>query len=404
MSGPLEGIRVLDWTQWQMGTVATSFLADYGAEVIHIENRVTGDAGRAINSAFWVLGEERNAYFETNNRGKKSLAIDLAKEEGREVIYRLVAKSDVFAHNFRQGVPEKLKLDYETLSRINPALVYAAASGYGPEGPEAAEPAFDFVGLARSGITSAVATVDGDPNLPGGGLADQMGGVMTSYGILMALLARERKGVGQLVDVSHLGSMITLQGLSIGLINYLQPPPGGTKLTRKQAANPLWNYYPCAGGRWIVFGNLQPDRNWPVFCRALGIANLEHDPKYETATVRAANCEELIAILDEIFITKTVEEWMKILKDTGDIICTPLQTIRDLPNDPQVIANDYIIDVQHEALGEVKVRGLPVALSKTPGAVNPVAPEFGQHTEEVLIDVAGYTWEEIAELRDKEVI
>ncbi len=404
MSGPLEGIRVLDWTQWQMGTVATSFLADYGAEVIHIEHRVQGDAGRGLGlSNLGDLSGGRVAYFETNNRGKKSLAIDLSKPEGRDVIYRLVEKSDVFVHNFRQGVPEKLKLDYETLSRINPALVYAAASGYGPKGPEATQPAFDLVGLARSGISSFVSTLDGDPNLPPGGLADQMGGVMTSYGILMALLARERKGVGQKVDVSHLGSMITLQGLAIGMTLLLKPPPF-TRPTRKQAANPLWNYYLCAGDRWIVLGNLQPDRKWPALCRALGITNLQDDPRYANAMARRENCQELIAILDEIFLTKTVDEWIKLLRDAGDIICTPLQTIRDLPEDPQVIANQYLVDVEHDTLGEIKVRGLPVALSKTPGTVRPVAPEFGQHTEEVLIDVAGYTWEDIAELREKEVI
>ena len=162
--------------------------------------------------------------------------------------------------------------------------------------------------------------------------------------------------------------------------------------------------YLCAGDRWVVLGNLQPDRKWPALCRALGITNLQDDPRYANAMARRENCQELIAILDEIFLTKTVDEWMKLLRDAGDIICTPLQTIRDLPEDPQVIANQYLVDVEHDTLGEIKVRGLPVALSKTPGTVRPVAPEFGQHTEEVLIDVAGYTWEDIAELREKEVI
>jgi crotonobetainyl-CoA:carnitine CoA-transferase CaiB-like acyl-CoA transferase len=401
---PLEGIKVLDWTQWQMGTVATAMLAEFGAEVVHIENRLTGDAGRGLT--FPTIGElpaGRTAYFETNNRGKKSLAIDLIKPEGKEIIYRLVKKADVFVHNFRQGVPEKLKLDYETIRQHNPDIIYAAASGYGPRGPEAQEPAFDMIGLARSGIATATG-IAGDPNLPvGGGLADQMGAVMTSYGILMALLARERLGVGQKVDVSHLGSMMALQGLTIGIGLYLNPEPR-EKLTRKQAGNPLWNYYQCADGRWLVLGMLQPDRQWPIVCKAMGIEHLTSDPRFEDADKRRENSEELINTMDEIFITKTADEWMKILKGTGDVICTPLQTIHDLRDDPQVIANDYIIECEHEVLGKVKVRGLPVELSRTPGRVIPEAPECGQHTEEVLIEMGGYTWEDIAELRDKEVI
>ena len=409
MAGPLDGIKVLDWTQWQMGTVATSLLADLGATVVHIENRITGDAGRGfIMTATGDLPDGKSAYFETNNRGKRSLAIDLVKQEGKEVIYRLVENSDVFVHNFRQGVPEKLKLDYETLYQYNPKIIYAAASGYGPRGPEAREPAFDFVGMARSGIASILGYPH-DPCLPfHGGLADQAGAIMTSYGILVALLARERLGFGQKVDVSHLGSMITLQGLPIGMGLYIRPdaPPEEQpeKPTRKNVANPLWNYYKCKDDRWLVLGMLQPDIKWPAMCKALGIDHLEHDPRYENADVRRENSEGLIALMDEIFITRTSLEWMKILKETGDVICTPVQTIPDLINDPQVIANNYITDYEHEVLGPVRVRGLPIELSRTPGEVRAEAPEFGQHTEEVLMEIGGYTWEEIAELREKEVI
>lgn len=410
MPGPLEGIKVLDWTQWQMGTVATALLADYGAEVIHIENRIMGDAGRGLKfTALGEMPEGKNAYFEINNRGKKSITVDLTKQDGKGIIYRLLKNADVFVHNFRQGVPEKLGMDYDTLREHNPGIIYAAASGYGPRGPEAKEPAFDMIGLARSGISSFVATPD-DPNLPlGGGLADQMGAVMTAYGILMALIARERQGVGQKLDVSHLGSMITLESLNIGITQYLMPNPTeemlqAPKPTRKNAGNALWNYYKCKDDRWIVLGMLQPDRQWSVVCEALGIQHLVEDPKYIDQNVRRENTAEIIAIMDEIFLTRTVDDWMKHLKETGDIICTPIQTIRDLTTDPQVIANKYIMDYDHETLGKVKVRGLPVELSETPGKIVAEAPEFGQHTEEVLIEMGGYTWEDIAEFREKEVI
>ena len=154
MTTPLQGIRVLDWTQWQMGTIATAMLADLGATVIHVENRVLGDSGRGLMK--WTLANGNSAYFEINNRGKKSLTVDLTKEKGKHVLYRLVKNSDVFVHNFRQGVPEKLKMDYDTLIKYNPKLIYAAASGFGPKGPDAKEPLYDFVGLARSGIMNMV--------------------------------------------------------------------------------------------------------------------------------------------------------------------------------------------------------------------------------------------------------
>jgi len=410
MAGPLDGIRVIDWTQWQMGTVATTMLAELGAYVVHVENRITGDHGRGLVVAgLEPLAGGKSSYFETNNRGKKSMTLDLSKNEGKEVMYRLVKNSDVFVHNFRQGVPERLKMDYETINTHNPEIIYVAASGYGPYGPEASEPAFDMIGLARSGITSVLST-DDNPGIPfHGGLADQIGAIMTAYGTLAALLAKQKHGIGQKVEVSHLGSMIALQGLTIGMGLYQWPsddppetPP--VKMTRKTAQNPLWNYYRCKDDRWIALGMLQPDIKWPILCKALGIEHLENDPRYVDQLVRSDNRESIIEIMDAIFITKTADEWMKILKDTGDIICTPVQTSFDLRKDPQVIANNYIIEREHATLGKVKVRGMPIELSKTPGEIVVEAPEFGEHTEEVLLEMCGYTWEEIAALREKEVI
>ena len=163
----------------------------------------------------WTLPNGDSAYFEINNRGKKSLTIDLTKEKGKQVLYRLVKNSDVFVHNFRQGVPEKLQMDYETLSKYNPKLIYAAASGYGPNGPEAREPVYDFVGLARSGIMNMVGEPEIIPQPIYGGIGDQIGGIMTGYGVLVALLVRERMGIGQKVDVSQLGSLMMLEGLAV---------------------------------------------------------------------------------------------------------------------------------------------------------------------------------------------
>ena len=404
MAGPLDGILVIDWTQFQLGTSATAMLADLGANVIHIEEPVSGDGGRGfVRRDTMALPQGKSAYFETNNRGKKSMTVDLSKKKGRELIHRLAKKADAFVHNFRQGVAERLELDYETLRRYNPRLVYAAASGYGPNGPEAKEPSFDYIGLARSGIMNQTGEPDMRPLPVYGGIADQMGAIMTGYAVLAALLARERLGIGQKVDVSHLGSLMALQRLTIGMMLY-HGKEVIVRTHRTQELNPLWNVYQCSDGKWIVLGMLQPDKRWPIVCRALGIEHLEHDPRFEDAIKRAENCEELIAIMDDIFITRSVPEWMKILKETGDIICCQVQTLSDLVTDPQVLANEYIVDANHEVLGPVKVPGIPIQFSETPGAITCEAPELGQHTEEVLIKIGGYSWEDITQLRKEGVI
>src|SRR5712691_4680100 len=211
MNRPLDGVRILDWTIWQQGPVATMMLGDLGAEVIKLEERVGGDPGRGVMSVAGVLigtSEGHNFYFEANNRHKKSLTLDLKKPEAKEIVYKLVEKSDVFAQNFRKGVAARLGLDYQTLSQYNPKLIYASASGYGPEGPDSGEPSFDYMGLARSGIMNAVGEPDMDPQSITGGIADQMGAIMLAYGVMTALVVRERYGIGQEVDTSHLGSMM----------------------------------------------------------------------------------------------------------------------------------------------------------------------------------------------------
>jgi CoA:oxalate CoA-transferase len=401
--GPLVGIIVLDWTQWQMGPVATAMLADLGADVIHIEHHISGDPGRGLTmQSSPDLPNGKNTYFEVNNRGKKSITINLQTEEGREVIYRLIKKADVFVHNYRPGIPEKLKVDYETLSKYNPKLIFAAASGFGEKGPDAEQGALDMVGMARAGVSTFLGD-DDDPSFPHyGGLADQMGAIFTAYGVLAALVARDRYGIGQKVDSSLMMSLLFWQGLELGKGFYLKRPFVQQK--RKCAKNALWNYYKARDGKWIVLAMLQSQRYWPDICRALELEHLLHDPRFNNATIREKNCEELITIFDEIFITKTSAEWNIIFRNGFDIIYAPVHSIGDLANDPQVIANNYILDYNHQVLGPIKVVGLPISLSKTPGEVTAEAPEFGQHTEEVLIELGGYTWDEITELRKKQAI
>ncbi|MGD9762111.1 MAG: CaiB/BaiF CoA transferase family protein [Candidatus Binatia bacterium] len=402
MPMPLEGIRVIDWTIWQQGSVCSTMLGDLGADVIKVEERIGGDPGRGFFKM--IGGAERlpNFYFEANNRNKRSLTVDLKKPEGREIVYRLAACSDVFVQNFRKGVAARLGIDYAALRQHNPKLIYANATGYGPEGPESGDPSFDQLGLARSGIMMAA----GEPGMPplaiAGGIADQMGAIMLSYGVLTALLARERHGVGQEVDGSHLGSMMALQGLSVSA--RLMWGTSMPRVHRSQAMNPLWNHYRCADGRWICFGMLQPDRYWEAFCRTIGRPELATDERFANLRVRAANAEAAVAILDEVFAGKPLSEWIQILRTGGDFIFTAVNTVDDLPDDPQVQANAYVVDFDHPRHGPMKVLGLPFRLSETPGSVRRPAPEFGEHTEEILIDLLGYSWEDVADLKEREVI
>jgi crotonobetainyl-CoA:carnitine CoA-transferase CaiB-like acyl-CoA transferase len=404
MSAPLTGIRIIDWTIWQQGPVATQMLADLGAEVIKIEERERGDPGRGIVA---VAGgptgmSGRNFYFEANNKHKQSIALDLKRPEAREILYRLAAKSDVFVQNFRKGVAARLGLGYPALKAHNPMLIYASSSGYGPQGPDSAEPSFDYLGQARSGIMNATGADSGEPIYIYGGIADQMGAIMLAYGVLAALLARERFGVGQEVDASHLGSMIALQGLNLAARTFMGKEMARNK--RANAFNPLWNHYRCGDGKWICLGMLQPDRYWKDFCTAIGRPDLIDDARFSEMRTRGKHAVELIEILDGVFATKPRDDWMRVLKAGGDFIFTIVNAVNDLPDDPQVMANEYLVSHEIPGLGATRMIGMPVKLSQTPGEPRGHAPELGEHTETLMTELLGYSWEEVARLKESNVI
>jgi len=403
MTMPLDGIRVVDWTIWQQGPVASVMLGDLGAEVIKVEERIGGDPGRGVLRAQGMdLSDRPNFYFEANNRNKKSLTVDLKKPDGVEIVRRLADRADVFVQNFRFGVAARLGLDAATLRARNPRLVYASATGYGPEGAERAAPSFDYLGIARSGIMLAAGEPGQPPLAIAGGIADQMGAVMLAYGVLAALLAREKTGRGQEVDASHLGSMSWLQGLSLSaklMLGFALP-----RMPRNQAVNPLWNHYRCGDDKWLALSMLQPDRYWTKLCHTLGIPQAADDPRFADMGTRAANAAACVALLDETFASRPRAEWIARLAPSGDFIVSIVNSVDDLPDDPQVIANGYVAAFEHPVHGPTRVVGMPVRLSETPGSIRLPAPEFGQHTEEVLLDVLGYTWDDIARLRDAEVI
>ena len=399
--GPLDGLRVIDWTMWQFGPVSTLMLADMGAEVIKVES-LDGDHGRSVGRSVGLdstLPNGASAFFEGLNRQKSGIAVNLKTPEGVDIMYKLAVKSDIFVENFRKGVAERLGLGYEDLIKHNENIIYASASGYGPKGPDAGKPAFALTAEARSGALWWIGPPDDTPHQLD--IADQSAAVMLSYGILGAIVARERFGFGQKVDVSHLGSMVWARGMQNQISLLVEKEY--QRFNRTQPGNVLWNYYRCGDGRWIAF-SMGQERYWLPFCSVVGRPDLIDDSRFNTMERRHENRRELVELLDAHFLTRTSAEWEESLRGNSDIIWEGVQRNLDLPSDPQVVANDYIVQYNHPAIGLSNWLQTPVNYSKTPLSTRKMAPALGENTEETLVDLLGYTWDDIVALKDKNVI
>ena len=399
MRPPLDGIKIVEMTFYQNGPWGTVMLSDMGAEVIKIEDPVKGDPGRGVSTS--SRPHPVNAYFETMNRNKRAMTLALNTEEGREVFYTMAKKADVIVQNFRVGVVEKLGVDYETVKGYNPDIVYASVSGLGPKGPDARDPILDPLGQSRGGFAYH-SSFPGDEVVPkgGGAIADQTGAIILAQGVLLGVLARERYGVGQHVQVSQLGGQIILQALAIN--TYLMNGSASQTAPRAGRSNPLMNTYKCSDGRWVSLAATQGDRFWPSLCKALDAEYIQDDPRYCDAASRAANAHELTEFLDRTFSERPLEEWLKVLRAHGQF-CEPVQSYAELVEDPQVIENEYLAELQHPTFGTLKQVGVPIKLSETPGGPRSVAPQYGEHTEEVLLE-HGYGWDDIERFRQKGVI
>ncbi len=406
MTGPLDGIRILECGGYLSAPSACYMLGDLGAEVIKIEDRIKGDPSRGMSALFgrtMSLPGGLNILFETANRNKKSITLDLKKEKGKKLLHELIKSSDVFCTNYSLSAIEKLKIDYPTLSQCNPKLVYAMATGYGTFGPDSRKRAFDTIAQARSGIMYAVGEPGSPPAQIAGPLFDQMTGTLLAYGILAALVERDKSGTGQKVEVSLLGSGLHLQAYNVNTVLLRDRPiPRPSRLKQRNA---LANHYECADGKWILFAEAQSDRFWHNFCYALGIEELEKDERFATAALRNDNRFELIPILDKVFKTKNRDVWVRALEEKGGgLAYSPILEPEELQFDRQIRDNDYITEINHPVLGKTNVIGCPIRFSRTPADVNPAAPNFGEHTEEVLINTCHYGWEDIEKLKDDEVI
>ncbi len=380
---PLSGLKIIDCTIFQQGTYSTAMLADFGADVIKVEGPDSPDPGRGLSEA----------YFQSYNRNKRGMVIDLKHPDGVETLLRLVEKADVFAQNMRQGVMEKLGLGYAVMAARNPGLIYASASGYGSKGPHAKWAAMDILGQARGGTMASQGTPDVPPVAAFGGMADQVGAITLASGVLLALFHRLRTGEGQQVDASLLGGQVALQSHNITTTLFTGRVPERQPRTQMQAT---WNTYRCRDERYLTVSMLQSDRWWPAFCEATERQAWLDDPRFGDARERHNNRTELIAEMDLLFLERDQMDWVEFLCARG-LPVAPVQDYGQVADDPQVVANNYIVPFELPDGTPSRMVGPAVQLARSPGTIRHRAPEFGEHTEEVLLEF-GFDWDEISRL------
>ena len=392
-----EGIRVVELAQWVFVPVAGALLADWGADVIRVE-RPDGDPYRGLaTQGIGTDSDGVNLSVALANRGKRSVALDLRTEEGRELLDRLLETADVFLTNFRPGVLRRYGLDSATLTERHPKLVYARGHGFGVRGEGADRPGYDSSAFwAQGGMAHVLTPPDRDhPINQRGALGDRNGAMALAFGIATALLKRERTGEGGVVDVSLLATaMWTLSSDVLAALAGGRPRAVGG---RGGQVNPLVGAYRTKDGRHIQLVFLQGDRYWSGFCHLVGRDDLAADPRFADMKARAENLRACVAELEAEFAKRTFEEWKELL--TGiDAPWAPVQAVEELLTDPQVIANDYIGEVETEDGRAYSLPNVPVQFDERPAKLRR-APEHGEHTETVMLEL-GYTWERIAELKD----
>ncbi|MEE9201700.1 MAG: CoA transferase [Dehalococcoidia bacterium] len=402
MRMPLEGVRILDLTVLINGPLGTALLGDMGADVIRIEDLPGGDPARAHRLDGLPQPYPINYLVELQSRNKKSVGLNMRREGASEVIHRLVRNADVFVSNLRETTLKRWRLGYDELVEFNPSLIYALATGYGGQGPDADLPTQDYATMARSGLLSVIGEPgEPPPSMGMVAIGDHTGATMLAYGIMLALFHRERTGEGQKLYSSLFGGQIALQAMALQA--YLITGEHPQKLSRRSMPNPLRNLYQAGDEKWICLGMGWSDRFWPAFCKAIGREEMVADDRFDGAALRAENSAALVSILDQVFATRPLAEWLSVMREHR-LPTAPVNSYVELAQDPQAWENAYLTTVEHPIHGVLKEVGFPVQLTKTPGRVRTPAPEVGQHTEEVLVDIGGYTWDEIARLKEKEII
>jgi len=399
MPGPMEGVRVIELGVWIAGPAAGGILADWGADVVKIEPP-GGDPSRMFQQ---MLGEilPSNPIFEQDNRSKRSVVIDLATEDGRALAHEMITNADVFISNVRPGGLERMGLDYDSLNEINPRLIYCSITGYGREGPDVDRAAFDIAAFwSRSGIAHLLSEPGGPPPFQRGGMGDHNAGLAGAGAISAALFERERSGVGQLVSTSLFREgMYTISFDLNTMLMWGQPIGLGT---RTLPSNHAMNNYEAGDGRRFWITGLDGPRHWPPLCRVLGREEWLEDPRFATPEQRVEHSTELVGLIDEIFATKTLEEWAELFATESDFFWAPINTLDDLLVDPQAWAAGGFVEVPDGPSSQTMV-ATPVDFGRTEWAPRAMAPGLGEHTDEVLAEL-GLTPDRVADLRSSGVL
>jgi crotonobetainyl-CoA:carnitine CoA-transferase CaiB-like acyl-CoA transferase len=399
--GAFDGLRVIELAQWVFVPVAGALLADWGADVIRIE-RLEGDPYRGL--ATQGIGTDRagvNLSMALANRGKRSVALNLRHENGLAVLHELLASADVFLTSLRPGALSRLGLDADTLRDRYPGLVYARGHGFGMRGPDSNQPGYDSSAFwARGGVGHVLTPPDREyPISQRGAMGDRNGAMALAFGIATALLKRTKTGVGSVVDVSLLATaMWTLSSDLLAVLNGGDAAPMGG---RGPLVNPLVGNYRTKDGRHVQLMFLQGDRYWAEFCRVVGREDLIDDPRFGDLAARRANGEACVAELDAVFARHTLAEWKELLAKL-DAPWAPVQSVREVIEDPQVAANGYVGEVRLDDGQSYRLPVVPVQLDEQAPALRR-APEHGEHTEAVLGEL-GYDWDRISELAEAGVI
>ena len=398
MPGPLEGIRVLEVANWLAVPGCAALLTDLGAETIKVE-QPGGDGWRGfrLGTRGWDNPPPGNPMFEVDNRGKRSITVNLDTPEGKALVHKLALQADVFVTNLVMGRRTRYGLTYEELAAKNDRLIYLSFSGYGDEGPDRDRLGFDYAGFwSRSGILGSVGDPELPPPMPRTGMGDHVTAPLLLAGILAALYERDRSGKGQQVSTSLLNSGMWVLSADLQATMMTRQEP--RRSPRREAQNPLLNTYQAGDGLWFMLVMPAPEAYWAKACGALGMPDLQSDPRFATIEGRTKNAAALIQVFEQAFASRTRAEWGERF-DAAGLIWAPVQRMMDVVDDPQVRANDYITRIEgHPVYGDFETINTPLHFSRSEVGPKGPAPEVGQHTEEVLLEL-GLDWDEIGRLR-----
>ena len=372
-------------------------LGDLGAEVIKIEIPGQGDDTRQWGPPF-IAGE--SAYFLCVNRNKKSLTLNLATDEGKQVLYDLAAKCDVLLENFRPGVTDKLKIDYKTVSSKAPAIIYCSITGYGPDGPYRDDPAYDIVIQGQGGLMGITGELNRPPVRIGVALSDIGAGMYAALAILAAIAARNRTGKGQFIDISLLDC--TVSWLTYMAAYYFAT---GQNSERMGSAHPTIVPYQCfeTKDREFVTVAIGNDRLFRDFCGLLGVKDFADDPKFSTNPARVVNRKELIEKIEQLFREKTREEWLQLLSQ-AKLPAGPVYSLSEVFSDPQVLFREMLVKIKHAKAGEISQIGIPMKFSATKPTIETAPPLLGEQTDEILSSLLGYGKARISELHQRAIV